>query len=112
MHRRASSWKGAGNASVGQASRQRVQEPQRSGSGASRGSSSVVKIAPRNTQLPMSRPRRLVCLPCQPIPAACASGFSITGAVSTNTLIACPFASGCSRSQRPTRFSRFFTTSW
>ncbi len=28
---------------------------------------------------------RLVCLPCQPIPAACASGFSITGAVSTNT---------------------------
>ena len=28
---------------------------------------------------------RLVCLPCQPMPAAWASGFSITGAVSTNT---------------------------
>jgi hypothetical protein len=59
-------------------------------SGASGGNSSVVKIAPRNTQLPRSRPRRLVCLPCQPIPAACASGFSITGAVSTNTLISPP----------------------
>ncbi len=27
-----------------------------------------------------------MCLPCQPSPACCASGFSITGAVSTNTL--------------------------
>ena len=31
------------------------------------------------------RETRLVCLPCQPSPARCASGFSITGAVSTNT---------------------------
>ena len=33
---------------------------------------------------------RLVCLPCQPSPAAAASGFSITGAVSTNTLTSPP----------------------
>ena len=31
------------------------------------------------------RDTRLVCLPCQPSPARCASGFSITGAVSTKT---------------------------
>ena len=43
------------------------------------GSSSVVKIAPRNSHEPNSRDTRLVCLPCQPRPAACASGFSITG---------------------------------
>ena len=49
-------------------------------------SSRLVRITPRNSQLPCSRLTRLVCLPCQPIPAACASGFSITGAVSTNTL--------------------------
>ena len=48
-------------------------------------SSRLVRITPRNSQLPCSRLTRLVCLPCQPIPAACASGFSITGAVSTNT---------------------------
>ncbi len=49
-------------------------------------SSRLVRITPRNSQLPCSRLTRLVCLPCQPIPAAWASGFSITGAVSTNTL--------------------------
>ena len=32
-----------------------------------------------------ARETRLVCLPCQPMPAAALSGFSITGAVSTNT---------------------------
>ena len=53
--------------------------------GASGCSSRLVRITPRNSQLPCSRLTRLVCLPCQPIPAACASGFSITGAVSTNT---------------------------
>ena len=52
----------------------------------SAGSSAVVKIAPRNSQLPNSRETSTVCLPCQPSPAAAASGFSITGAVSTNTL--------------------------
>ena len=39
---------------------------------------------------PRSRETRLVCLPCQPIPAFWASGFSIRGAVSTNTLTAAP----------------------
>ena len=56
-----------------------------SSAGASGSSSRLVRITPRNSQLPCSRLTRLVCLPCQPIPAACASGFSITGAVSTNT---------------------------
>ncbi len=46
----------------------------------------MVKIEPRNSQEPNSRLTRLVCLPCQPSPAASASGFSITGAVSTKTL--------------------------
>ena len=45
----------------------------------------LVRMTPRNSQLPCSRLTTLVCLPCQPIPAAWASGFSITGAVSTNT---------------------------
>ena len=59
-------------------------------SASSRGRSSVVKIAPRNSHEPNSRETRLVCLPCQPRPAACASGFSITAAVSTNTLTSQP----------------------
>ena len=37
---------------------------------------------------------RLVCLPCQPSPAAAASGFSITGAVSTKTLTSALRAGG------------------
>ena len=78
---------GRGKPAVGQASRQRctTRKPavRRGASGAS---SRVVKIAPRNSQLPCSRLTRLVCLPCQPMPAASASGFSITGAVSTKTL--------------------------
>ena len=49
-----------------------------------------VKIAPRKSQLPNSRETRMVCLPCQPSPAAAASGFSITGAVSTNTFTSPP----------------------
>ena len=57
---------------------------------ASAASSAVVKIAPRNSQEPSSRLTRLVCLPCQPSPAASASGFSMTGAVSTNTLTSPP----------------------
>ena len=40
-------------------------------SGASGSSSAVVKIVPRNSQEPNSRLTRLVCLPCQPSPAAC-----------------------------------------
>ena len=72
------------------------------------GSSSVVKMAPRNSHEPYSRDTRLVCLPCQPRPAAAASGFSITGAVSTNTLTSPP---ACSISQRPRAFSRGLITS-
>ena len=54
------------------------------------GRSDAEKIAPRNSQEPNSRETRLVCLPCQPSPAACASGFSITAAVSTNTFTSSP----------------------
>ena len=53
-------------------------------------SSAVVKIAPRKSHEPNSRLTRLVCLPCQPSPAASASGFSMTGAVSTNTFTSAP----------------------
>jgi peptide-methionine (S)-S-oxide reductase len=63
--------KGIGRADI-QAGRH---EPQWSVSGASGGRSSVVKIAPRKAQLPQSRLTRLVCLPCQPSPAACPAPF-------------------------------------
>ena len=53
-------------------------------------SSAVVKMLPRKNQEPSSRLTRLVCLPCQPSPAASASGFSMTGAVSTNTFTSQP----------------------
>ena len=49
-----------------------------------------MKIVPRNSHEPSSRLTRLVCLPCQPMPAASASGFSMTGAVSTNTFTSPP----------------------
>ena len=66
-------------------------------------SSSVVKIAPRNSHEPCWRDTRLVCLPCQPSPALAASGFSITAAVSTNTFTSPPaFAT----SQRAIALSR------
>jgi hypothetical protein len=48
MQRRGSSTNGAGNAAVGQASRQRVHDPQRSASGVPGGSSSVVTTSPRS----------------------------------------------------------------
>jgi hypothetical protein len=65
-------------------------------------------MAPRNSQLPSLRLTRLVCLPCQPSPAASASGFSITGAVSTNTFNSHPASS---TSQRASAFSAFLTKS-
>jgi len=53
-------------------------------------------MVPRNSQEPFSRETRLVCLPCQPAPAFAASGFSISGAVSTNTFTSAPlFAANC-----------------
>ena len=103
MQRRASSWYGAGNAAVGQTSRQAWQLPQWSASASSVGSSSVVKIEPRNSHEPNSRETRLVCLPCQPSPALAASGFSITAAVSTNTFTSPP---AVSISQRASALSR------
>ena len=62
-------------------------------------SSAVVKIAPRNSHEPNSRLTRLVCLPCQPSPAASASGFSITGAVSTNTFTSPPAPAASQRGE-------------
>ena len=55
MHLRASIRWGPSNAWVGQASRQRVQLPQWSGAGASGSSSRLVRMTPRNSQLPCSR---------------------------------------------------------
>ena len=75
--------------------------------GASGANSSEVMMIPRNSQLPWVRDSRLLCLPCQPIPAAADSGFSITGAVSTNTLSWHPASSA---SQRPIAFKAFLTT--
>jgi hypothetical protein len=83
--------------------------PQLSASGSSGGRSSVVKIAPRNSHEPNCRETRLVCLPCQPNPAAAASGFSITAAVSTNTFTSPP---ACAISQRAMSFNRGLMTSW
>ena len=59
MQRRASRRYGAGKAPVGQMSRQARQVPQWSSSGRSGGSSSVVKIAPRNSHEPCSRETRI-----------------------------------------------------
>ena len=73
------------------------------------GRDKVVNMLPRNSQEPNSRLTRLLCLPCQPRPAAWAKGFSITGAVSTNTFNSPP-ASACSHLARA--FRRFFTTTW
>jgi hypothetical protein len=49
-----------------------------------------VKIEPMKNHEPSFRLTRLVCLPCQPSPAASPSGFSITGAVSMNTFTCAP----------------------
>src|SRR3954462_3255302 len=108
MQRRASSLYGAGKADVGQMSRQARHEPQLSAPALSRGRSSVVKIAPRNSHEPNSRETRLVCLPCQPNPAASAIGFSITAAVSTKTLTSPP---ELATSHRASAFRRFLITS-
>ena len=70
----------------------RWQVPQWSASGASGSSSAEVRIAPRNSHEPNSRETRFVCLPCQPRPAASPSGFSISGAVSTNTFTSAPLS--------------------
>ncbi len=97
MQRRASMRCGPTIAPVGQASIQRVQLPQWS---------LACSSGARNSQLPWSRLGKLVCLPCHPMPAAADSGFSITGAVSTNTFSWQPASSA---SQRPIAFSARLT---
>jgi len=47
-------------------------------------------------------------LPCQPIPARSANGFSISGAVSTNTFTSPPWRSTI---QRASAFKRFLIVS-
>ncbi len=56
-------------------------------------------MAPRNSHEPCSRDTSMVFLPCQPSPAAAASGFSITGAVSTKTLTSAPLCAGETRGE-------------
>jgi len=79
-----------------------VQAPQWSRSARSGASAAVVKMLPRNSHEPNRRETRLLCLPCQPMPAASAKGFSITGAVSTKTLTPAPVSPS---SQRPIALS-------
>src|SRR5829696_9006869 len=83
MQRRASSWNGATIAAVGQAVKQRVQEPHRFFSGGSGSSSRVVKISDRKIQLPSFRLIKLVCLPTKPKPERWAKSRSKIGPVST-----------------------------
>ena len=97
MHRRASSVKGAGRAPVGQALRQRVQDPQRLCSGASGSSSAVVRISARRNQLPRLREIRLVCLPTNPTPARWAKSRSRMGPVSTYQSDRCDTPASVSR---------------
>ena len=61
--------------------------------------------APRNSHEPNSRLTRLARLPCQPRPAAAASGFSITGAVSTKTLTSTAWGRAAATSQAASVFS-------
>ena len=56
-------------ACVGHASMQRVQLPQRSAAGVSAGSSSEVRITPRNSHDPIFWWMMQVFLPIHPIPA-------------------------------------------
>ncbi len=77
MHRRASMVYGAGNASVGQASRQRVQLPQWSVIGGSGRSGRSVRMTPRKKNEPAVSFKTSVFLPIQPMPAAAASSRSV-----------------------------------
>ena len=83
MQRRASRTHGPTKASVGQASRQARQEPQRSGSGASGASSAVVSSTPMKNQEPSDGRSSIVFLPILPSPARAARSRSSTGPVST-----------------------------
>ena len=95
-------------ASVGQISMQAWHEPQWSGSGKSGGMSRVVRISQRNSQDPKRDDTRFECLPSQPMPARCAKGFSIIGAVSTKIFRSPPAVSCIHRPRRLRRFLRLF----
>ena len=66
-------------------------------------------LAQEQPRKPKRRDTRLVCLPIHPVPARMAMGFSITGAVSTNTLTSHAKVSAI---QRPAAFRRVFITLW
>ena len=51
-----------------------------------------IRITPKNNHEPKSLETKFVCLPCHPNPAFSANGFSMIGAVSTNTLIFVSFS--------------------
>ena len=88
MHRVASSTRGATKAPVGQASRQRVHEPQRSSSkGRSVGSARSVKTDPMKKKEPAPGRISIVFLPIHPNPARRASSRSGTGPASAKVLV-------------------------
>ena len=85
MHLVASSRAGAVIAFVGQLVMHALQLPQLLESVLSlSGNGIFVKISPRKKKDPACSFRTNVCLPTQPSPAFAASGFSNTGAESTN----------------------------
>ncbi len=88
MQREASIWRGATSASVGQASMQRVQLPQRSTAGASdtpgiSATASEVTMTPSSSQEPICWLITQVFFPIQPMPARAANARSRIGPVST-----------------------------
>src|SRR5580704_8032855 len=89
MHLRESSTYGSGKASVGHASRQRVQVPQCDVScGASGSSSTSVNRPARKIQLPCRLLISIVFLPNHPRPAARAKSRSSMGAESITARVA------------------------
>ncbi len=68
---------------VGHASKQAVQDPQKSSIGVEYTNSMFVIIFAIKNQLPKSLFIMLECFPCQPIPDFTAQALSITGPVST-----------------------------
>ena len=75
MHLVALSLFGASNAFVGHTDTHLSHEPQWLTSGASYLKILFTKITPKKSQEPNCLETRLVCFPCQPIPAFSANGF-------------------------------------
>src|SRR2546430_13730951 len=78
--------------SLGHASRQAVQVPQRSGTASSGGRSAVVSTRPMKKYEPRPGAIRFVFLPTQPSPAAAARSRSSTALVSTEARLCAPAA--------------------